>query len=124
MFNVLAGNICSVFRGQKCKLDRKMLERFQIILIADARINSDRMAILQRDFNMISDVNQFTVSLSTRVRPLHGELIYISKDIIILCMERGNQEKVFYEPRYTYNVSILKDIGLTIIFALYVPANG
>ena len=101
-----------------------MLEKYQILLIADARVNSNRLAILQRNFNMLQETNQFTASLATSVRPLHGTLIYISNDILISCLERACQTKIFNEPRYTFNVSILKDVGITIIFAIYLPANG
>ena len=120
----MAGNICSTFRGQKCKIDRSLLDKYQILLIADARVNTGRLAVLQQNFNMLHETSQFTVSLSTSLRPLHGTLIYISNNILINCLERACQTKVFNEPRYTYNVSTLKDIGTTIIFAIYAPANG
>ena len=113
-----------MFRGKKCKIDKPLLEKYQILLIADARVNSGRLAILQRNFNMLQETSQFTASLATCLRPLHGTLIYISNDILINCLERACQTKNFNEPRYTYNVSTLKDIGITIIFAIYLPANG
>jgi len=75
---ILVGNVNSLFRGKSFKFGREIWEKYDIICLADCRINKGRFELLKKTFNYINTVNQFYVSLSEDIGPKHGALIYIN----------------------------------------------
>ena len=111
MISILAGNINSCFKEKKLKLDKNLLNNYDICLLSDARINLDRMKLLKSRFNLLEKQNQFFTCLCKPKGPKHGALIFINSRIILKVIESNNQHFVHNEPRICYVVCEIESWG-------------
>ena len=122
--NVIAGNCNSLFKYNSLKFKKSHFSEFDIMLLADTRVNLARLEIIKKFHNFTDKSNHFFTAPCREIGPKHGCLIYVNCRIIENVIESNNQTVEHNLPRLAYLVVKLKGIGLVILISVYCPCNG